>query len=61
MATRSNVLAERVPWAQEPGGLRSTGSQSCTRLSLHTHTHVCILYKELGAVLQRPGRDMVGS
>ena len=27
MATRSSVLAWRIPWTEEPGGLRSTGSQ----------------------------------
>ena len=27
MATRSSVLAWRVPWTQEPGGLQTTGSQ----------------------------------
>ena len=26
MATRSSVLAWRVPWTKEPGGLQSTGS-----------------------------------
>lgn len=34
------------------------GSPSCTRLSLHAHTHTrAILHKELGAVLQRPGAE----
>ena len=27
MATHSNILACRIPWAEEPGGLQSTGSQ----------------------------------
>ena len=27
MATRSSILAWRIPWTQEPGGLQSTGSQ----------------------------------
>ena len=26
MATHSSVLAWRIPWAEEPGGLKSTGS-----------------------------------
>ena len=26
MATRSSVLAWRVPWTEEPGGLQFTGS-----------------------------------
>ena len=28
MATHSSVLACRIPWAKEPGGLQSTGSQT---------------------------------
>ena len=28
MATRSSILAWRIPWMEEPGGLQSTGSQS---------------------------------
>ena len=27
MATHSSILAWRIPWAEEPGGLQSTGSQ----------------------------------
>ena len=27
MATRSSILAWRIPWMEEPGGLQSTGSQ----------------------------------
>ena len=27
MATRSSVLAWRIPWTEEPGGLQSTGPQ----------------------------------
>ena len=33
MATHSNILAQRTPWTEEPGGLQSVGSQSPTRLS----------------------------
>ena len=32
-ATHSSVLAWRIPWTEEPGGLQSVGSQSRTRLS----------------------------
>ena len=44
MATHSSILAWRIPWREEPGGLQSRGSQSQTRLSdsltlTHTHTH----------------------
>ena len=27
MATHSSILAWRIPWIDEPGGLQSTGSQ----------------------------------
>ena len=27
MATYSSILAWRIPWTEEPGGLRSVGSQ----------------------------------
>ena len=27
MATRSSILARRIPWTEEPGGLQSMGSQ----------------------------------
>ena len=33
MATHSSILAQRIPWTEEPGGLQSTVSQSRTRLS----------------------------
>ena len=33
MATHSSILARRIPWTEEPGGLQSTGSQSRTRQS----------------------------
>ena len=43
MATHSSILAWRISWTEEPGGLQSTGSQSPTQLSkriyIDTHTH----------------------
>ena len=27
MATYSSILAQRIPWTEEPGGLQPTGSQ----------------------------------
>ena len=33
MATHSSILAWRIPWTEEPGGLQSRGSQSQTRRS----------------------------
>ena len=37
MATYSSILAWKVPWTEDPGGLQSIGSQSRTRLS-RTHS-----------------------
>ena len=31
-ATHSSILAWRIPWTKEPGGLQSLGSQSQTQL-----------------------------
>ena len=33
MAPHSSILAWRITWTEEPGGLQSIGSQSRTRLS----------------------------
>ena len=33
MATHSSILAWRIPWTEEPGGLQSMGLQSWTQLS----------------------------
>ena len=38
MATHSSILAWKIPWTEEPGGLQSIGLQSQTQLSLHRHT-----------------------
>ena len=41
MATHSSILAWRIPWTEEPGGLESMGSERIGR-DQHTHTHNCI-------------------
>ena len=33
MATHSSILAWKIPWTEEPGGLQSMGWQIWTRLS----------------------------
>ena len=33
MVTHSRILAWRIPWPEEPGGLQFMGSQSQTRLN----------------------------
>ena len=37
MATHSSILAWKIPWTEEPGGLQSMGSQSDTTEHAHTH------------------------
>ena len=37
VATYSSILAGKIPWTEESGGLQSVGSQSPTRLSMHAH------------------------
>ena len=39
MATHSSILARKIPWTEEPGGLQSMGckdSDTTERLSTHT-------------------------
>ena len=49
MAPHSSVLAWKIPWMEEPGGLQSMGSQkSWTQLSDFTFTfHFHALEKEM--------------
>ena len=39
MATHSNILAWRIPWTEEPGGLQSIGSQRVGYDWATEHTH----------------------
>ena len=39
MATRSSVLAWKIPWAEEPGGIQYLGSQRVGLDYVCTHTH----------------------
>ena len=40
MATHYSILAWKIPWMEEPGGLQSMGLQSRTLLSSFTHLRV---------------------
>ena len=45
MATHSSVLAQKIPWTEEPGGIQSMGvAKSQTRLSNFTFTFTNIFY-----------------
>ena len=37
MATHSSILAYRIPWTEEPGGLQSMGVTKETQLRTHSH------------------------
>ena len=39
MATHSSILAGKIPWTEEPGGLQSMGSQSQTQLERLSTQH----------------------
>ena len=38
MATHSNILAWRVPWTEDPGGLQSMGSQESDTTEANKHS-----------------------
>ena len=50
MANLSSILAWRIPWTEEPGGLQSTGSQS--RKQLITHAHMSAKIEKRCALLE---------
>ena len=39
MAAHSNILAWRIPWTEEPGGLQSMGSQKVGHNCVSDQTH----------------------
>ena len=39
MATQSSILAQRISWAEEPGGLQSTESQRVGHDCAAEHTY----------------------
>ena len=46
MATHSSILAWRIPWTEELGGLQSTGrKESDTTERLHFHFHFDLVLK----------------
>ena len=47
MATHSSILAWRIPWMEEPGGLQSTGSQRVGHDWATTSIHFTSILKEI--------------
>ena len=42
MATHSSIIARKIPWTEEPGGLQSIGSQRVR----HAHNTVIVFMEE---------------
>ena len=40
MATHSSVLAGRIPWTEDPGGLQSRGLQESDTTAVTEHAHL---------------------
>ena len=54
IATRSSILAWRIPQREEPGGLQSIGLQESDmteRLNTHTHTHTHFFSMQIQALV----------
>ena len=43
MATHSSILAWRIPWTEEPGGLQSMGSQRMRQDGACRHAHIPVI------------------
>ena len=60
VTTYSSILAWRIPWTEEPGGLQSMGLQGvrqdwATNTHTHTHTHTATYWlRNLGYVISSP-------
>ena len=44
MATHYSIIAWRIPWTEEPGGLQSTGLQRIGRNWASEHAHTLVLF-----------------
>ena len=51
MATHSRILAWKIPWTEEPGGLESLGSHRQIPLSRRKHRLALIIIDELPEVI----------
>ena len=53
MATHSSILAWKIPWTEEPGGLQSMGSkESDTTERLHLNATTRLLYLQLSLIVE---------
>ena len=68
MANHSSILAWRIPWTKEPGGLQPMGSQRVrhervanTHTHTHTHTHIFMIEQTTGIqTFQQPMLEEAG-
>ena len=44
MATYSSILACKIPWIEEPGGLQSMGWTEVAELGVTEHVHIHVFY-----------------
>ena len=54
MATHSSILAWRIPWPEEPGGLQSMGSQRVRHDRVTQHSTQHLLKGQSGCYELRP-------
>ena len=45
MATHSSILALKIPWTEEPGGLKSMGLQRVRHVLVTEHAHLSCIHK----------------
>ena len=48
MVTHSSILARKIPWMEETGGLQSMGSQRDTTERLHFHLNILWHHSSFG-------------
>ena len=57
MAAHSSILAWKIPWTEEPGGLQSMGLQRVGH-DWATNTFFCIKIERLVSISQNPGFEL---
>ena len=65
MATHSSILAWRISWTEEPGGLQSTGSQRVGHdwsnlTCMHTHIYILVAVCNIKIIRDWPFREFFG-
>ena len=58
MATHSSILAWRIPWTEEPGGLQSMGTQESDTTERLNHHHHLEKSSQEGKAWWAPSTDL---